>query len=148
MRVRLLIAGAGFALAAASASAQMVDTPVLARPIEKGALLSPTDFAVEAMTAISARGAVGPDQAAGMEAARRLGAGMIVRAGDLARPQLVRRGAPVQLSVRSGALTITAPGRALSGGAAGDLVRVVSTATSRTIDGVVEADGRVRVASN
>ena len=43
-------------------------------------------------------------------------------------------------------LAIATPGKALGGGAAGDLVRVVVAATNRTLDGVVHGPGEVRVA--
>lgn len=64
----------------------------------------------------------------------------------LPSPKLVRRGQPVTLSVRSGSLSITTQGRALADGRAGDLVRVV-TPSSRTVQGVVEADGAIRIAA-
>lgn len=64
-----------------------------------------------------------------------------------AAPKLVRRGQPVALTIRSGALTITAQGRALSDGREGDLVRVV-TPSSRTTHGIVDASGAVRIAAN
>lgn len=124
-----------------------VDAPVLAHVVERGELLSAGDFTTAQLSTASARGATAPADAAGMEANRRLQAGAVVRSGDLIPPQLVRRGEPVSLSVRSGSLSITAPGRALSSGAAGDMVRVVNTVTSRTLDGIVEAGGRVRIAS-
>lgn len=147
--MRALLFAACLSLAgAAHAAAPTVEAPVLAHAVERGELLSATDFTIEALAVASARGALAPGEAAGMEANRRLSAGSVVRSGDLVRPRLVRRGEPVSLSIRSGSLTITAPGRALSSGAEGDLVRVVSTATNRTLDGTVEADGRVRIASN
>ena len=65
---------------------------------------------------------------------------------EVAAPKLVRRGQPVTLAVRSGALTITAQGRALTDGREGDMVRIVTSA-SRTLEGVVEASGAVRVAA-
>jgi flagella basal body P-ring formation protein FlgA len=58
---------------------------------------------------------------------------------------LVKRGEPVSLTIRSGTLLIRAQGRALSDGRRGDLVRVVALPTSRTLDGVVEANGAVRL---
>lgn len=61
-------------------------------------------------------------------------------------PKLVRRGQSVALVVRAGTLTITAQARALADGREGDPVRVV-TPSSRTIEGIVEASGAVRVAS-
>ena len=82
-----------------------------------------------------------------MEAARALPAGAMVRGSDVIRPQLVRRGEPVTIALRDGGLSITAQGKALSGGAAGDFVRVVSLATNHTLDGVVEGTGAVRVSA-
>ena len=64
----------------------------------------------------------------------------------VAAPKLVRRGQPVTVAVRLGALTITAQGRAQTDGREGDMVRVV-TSSSRTLEGVVEASGAVRVAA-
>ena len=64
----------------------------------------------------------------------------------VAAPKLVRRGQSVTLALRSGALTITAQGRALADGKEGDLVRV-TTSPSRIVDGLVEASGSVRVAA-
>ena len=72
---------------------------------------------------------------------------MPVRASDLTEPRLVRRGQPVTIVLRSGALSITATGRALADGALGEPVRVFSEATNQTLDGVVESDGRVRVSA-
>jgi flagellar basal body P-ring formation protein FlgA len=54
----------------------------------------------------------------------------------------------VMLTVKSGGLTITAQGRALSDGRRGDIVRVVATPTNRTLDGAVEGPGAVRIAAN
>lgn len=124
------------------------EVAVLVRDVEKGALLSAADFTVEPRPLGQARGALEIASAAGKEALRQLRAGSPVRSGDLIRPQLVRRGEPVSITVRSGGLTITSQGRALSGGAQGDLVRVVNVATNRTLDGVVEKAGTVRIASN
>ncbi len=72
--------------------------------------------------------------------------GLDLPAGKVTPPKLVRRGQPVTLAIRSGTLTITAQGRALTDGREGDLVRVV-TPVSRTIEGIVEASGAVRVAA-
>ena len=80
-----------------------------------------------------------------MEASRNLPAGMVVRQTDLMRPQLVHRGEPVSIRIVSGPLVIAAAGRALSGGAKGEPVRVVTNTTSRTLDGVIEGSGSVRI---
>jgi len=144
---RFFILGlAGLSAAAhAQGAAVPVEAPVLARAVEKGELLSEADFTFASLSPAQARSAIGPGEASGKEAVRRLASGAIVRATDVTRPQLVRRGEPVALIVRSGGLAITAQGRALSGGGAGDLVRVVNSATSRTLEGTVEKAGQVRI---
>ena len=147
-RLFLLTALACAAPAQAQVAAQpQPEVPVLVRDVGKGELLDVSDFGFEPRPLAQGRGAIGPDAAAGKEAARALRAGAPVRSTDLIRPQLVRRGEPVALTVRSGGLLITAQGKALSGGAKGDLVRVLNTATSRTLDGVVEKAGSVRIAA-
>ena len=124
-----------------------VQVAVLARPVAKGERIEAGDFAMEARTPASARGALTIEGAAGMEANRNLAAGNIVRSSDVMRPQLVRRGEPVSIRIVSGALVISAAGRALSGGGKGEPVRVVTNATSRTLDGIVEGSGTVRIAA-
>ena len=124
-----------------------VQVAVLAHPIEKGTRLEREDFASEARAPAAARGALSPEDASGMEAARNLTAGAIVRRSDLMKPQLVRRGEPVTIRIVSGALVITASGRALNGGGKGEMVRVVTNATNRTLDGTIEGSGTVRIAA-
>lgn len=131
--------------AGAQIAPAQVDTPVLARDIGKGEPLSAADFTVEPRPASVARGAIAPTEVAGREAARRLAAGSPVRGADLVKPQMVRRGEAVTVTVRAGTLSITTAGRALSGGGKGDPVRVVTLSTNRTLDAVVEDSGRVRV---
>jgi flagella basal body P-ring formation protein FlgA len=62
-----------------------------------------------------------------------------------AAERLVRRGEPVRLRLQAGALTISTAGRALTDGARGARVRVVALSTRRTLDGVVEGAGEVRI---
>ncbi|UUR07511.1 flagella basal body P-ring formation protein FlgA [Sphingomonas glaciei] len=59
--------------------------------------------------------------------------------------RVVRRGETVTLRVRQGALTISTPARALGDAAAGERVRLVVTATRRTLDAVAEAPGIARL---
>lgn len=129
--------GAVLALAA-------VPLPVLSHDVERGALLGAADFVLEERP-LPPGPIAGPGQILGKEATRRLAAGTLVRASDVAEPRLVRRGEPVTLSIRSGSLLIRAQGRALNDGRKGDLVRVVALPTSRTLDGIVEGSGAVRL---
>ncbi|HEX8484309.1 flagellar basal body P-ring formation chaperone FlgA [Sphingomonas sp.] len=122
--------------------------PVLAHMAERGTILSAADFEAQPRVPGMAAGALGADAAAGRELVRTLPAGAVVRAGDVVAPRLVRRGEPVTVTLRSGGLSIATGGRALSAGGMGDLVRVVTASTNRTLDGVVEGSGRVRIAAH
>jgi flagella basal body P-ring formation protein FlgA len=128
------------ALAAAAAQ-----PPVLAHDIERGAILGASDFVDGSTDAVAVTGGIEATAAVGLEAVRRLSAGHVVHGGDVMAPRLVRRGEPVTVRARAGALTITTTGRALADGRKGENIRVVVAATSRTVDGLVEGSGTVRV---
>jgi flagellar basal body P-ring formation protein FlgA len=152
MRTATALLLALLACAPLSASAQSLvpeptlSVPVLDHAVAKGDLLVAGDFVSQDMPLVQARAAPRMKEIVGMEAARPLAAGTLVRTSDLIRPQLVRRGEPVTIALRDGGLSITTAGRALGSGAAGDFVRIVSLSTNRTLDGVVESTGIVRVA--
>lgn len=130
-----------FAVLAAAAT----HPPVLVHDIERGAILVAGDFVANRAETTFFVGGIEADVAIGLEAVRRLSAGNVVRSNDVAAQRLVRRGEPVTLRARTGVLTITTIGRALADGRKGDNIRVVITATNRTIDGMVEGSGSVRV---
>lgn len=145
---RLALCAATLPLSVGAAPDAAVTVAVLDRAVDKGAILSSADFIDGEMSPMQARGALRIRDVDGMEAARRLMAGSTVRSGDIVRPQLVRRGEPVTITLRSRTLVITSTGRALANAAAGETVRVVATSTNRTIDAVVEGPAAVRIASN
>ncbi|MFM9977369.1 MAG: flagellar basal body P-ring formation chaperone FlgA [Sphingomonadaceae bacterium] len=145
----LLLATAAIAVAnpveAQPPAAATLAAPVLDRAIAKGDRLAAGDFVTQDVATGQARGALRLRDMIGMEAARALAAGTLVRASDVIRPQLVRRGEPVTIALRDGGLSITTQGRALGSGAAGEFVRIVSLSTNRTLEGIVEGTGIVRV---
>ena len=125
-----------------------VRVAVLQRPIGRGERLALDDLALEERSGVEARDVVSGRGAAGMEAVRDLRAGDPVRAGDIVAARLVRRGEPVTIVVSGPGLSISTEGRALTNGAAGDMVRVFSNATNRTLDGLVDGVGTVRVVAH
>lgn len=129
----------------AAAPAQVVEADVLARSISRGEVLAHEDFVRGAASPAAARFALRAQDAAGKEARRALPAGATLRASDIGPPTLVRRGEALTLTLRSGRLTISAPGRALTDGAAGGLVRVVNLATDRTLEAHITAPGLAEV---
>ncbi|MDV3457412.1 flagellar basal body P-ring formation chaperone FlgA [Sphingomonas sp. HF-S4] len=134
-------------LGAGPTTVEDVQVAVLARAVEKGTRLEAGDFDSEARSPAAARGALSAQDASGMEAARNLTAGNIVRRSDVMKPQLVKRGEPVTIRIVSGALSITAAGRALNGGGQGEMVRVVTNSTNRTLDAIIDGSGSVRVSA-
>lgn len=145
MMLGLVLWTAAGALAASPPAPQLVDTPVLARTVEKGEILAAADFSSEPRPAASARGATSPAEASGQEVTRRLNAGSQVRASDLITPRVIRRGEGVTIALISGGLSITSSGRALNSAAAGEPVRVLNLGTNRTLDAVAEKAGHVRI---
>lgn len=130
---------------AATAAVSETKAAVLDHAVTRGDLLVPADFTIAQMPVAEVRGALSGNDVVGMEARRNLAAGSVVRLSDVMPRQLVRRGEPVAIRVVSGALTISAAGRALGSGAKGDMVRVVTATTSRTLDGFVDGAGSVLI---
>lgn len=132
-------------LAAQQGQIAGIATDVLSHAVSRGTVLGEGDFEKKDITPAMARGALRAADAAGKAATRDLMAGNPVRTGDLTAPALVRRGEAVTVLVRSGPMTISAPGRALNDGAMGASIRVVNLATNRTLEARVEGNGRVVV---
>ncbi|WP_010544750.1 flagellar basal body P-ring formation chaperone FlgA [Sphingomonas elodea] len=130
-----------------AAPAEDVPVAVLQQPVARGERIEAGDVATEGRPEAAARGALRAEEVVGMEATRNLNAGMLLRRGDVGKPQLVKRGEPVTARIVSGTMVITAAGRALGGGAQGDPVRIVVTATNRTLDGIVDGSGTVRIST-
>lgn len=125
--------------------AEDVPVAVVQQSVVRGERIEASDVAAEPRPIGTVHGALRIDEAVGMEATRNLDAGTVLRRGDVMKPQIVKRGEPVTARIVSGSLVITAAGRALGGGGRGDPVRVVVTATNRTLDGIVDGTGSVRI---
>lgn len=128
-----------------AAATGQVEADVLVRAVARGETVRAGDFERRSVPAAQTRFALRAEDAIGKEARRMLPAGVPLRASDVAPPTLVHRGDTVTLSLRSGPLSISAPGRALDNAGGGEVVRVVNLATSRTLDGRVRAAGEVEV---
>ena len=121
----------------------VAESLVATRAIRAQAVLSPED-----MTLVDAAipGALSdPARAIGMEARVMIYPGRPIRLADLGPLTVVERNALVTLVYVHGALAITAAGRALERGGAGDPVRVMNLASRTSVTGTVLPDGRVAV---
>lgn len=70
-------------------------------------------------------------------------AGKYLQKGAFQKPRLVERGEAVYITYKTGAITLTAKGKALQNGAKGDIVRVTNVNSSRTIDATVNGENQV-----
>ncbi|WP_420585368.1 flagellar basal body P-ring formation chaperone FlgA [Ruegeria sp.] len=136
MRALILIS----LLAPASVWADIV---VPTRTIRAKEIISATDLELKAQ---QVSGAVSnPEFLIGQEARIALYPGRPIRAGDVGPPALVDRNDLVVLVFDRQPLSITAEGRALGRGAAGDRIRVMNLSSRTTVTGVIRPDGQIEV---
>lgn len=92
--------------------------------------------------------AVLPEQLEGKVARRTLLPGRYVQTAAIRTPYLVEQGAAVQLFFVAGPLTISASAVTLQPGSAGDMVRVRNLDSGKILNGIVMADGSIRVGAS
>ena len=129
----------------ALATPLLAETLTAARIVRPHAIIAPADVGV---SAASVPGALTPDfDVVGLEARITLYPGRPILPDHVGPAALVERNQPVTVIFRSGGLTISADGRALSRGAEGDVVRVMNMASRSTVSGKVQPDGSIVVLS-
>ena len=123
------------------------EVPVLARALPAGTVIGESDikWTMVDNERLADDMITRADQLIGMELRRNQGEDERLRLRDVLPPRLVLRGALVTIKVETPLMLITAQGRALQDGAKGDTVRLINTQSNRTIEGVVESSGVVRV---
>jgi len=125
------------------ASAGSGDIAVPQRTIRARELISAQDIVVKPGKAV---GAVSdPANVVGFEARVTLYAGRPIRPGDVSRPAIVDRNQLVTLVFERNGLRITAEGRSLGRGAAGQMIRVMNLASRVSVTGRVRSDGTIGV---
>ncbi|MEZ5815113.1 MAG: flagellar basal body P-ring formation chaperone FlgA [Alphaproteobacteria bacterium] len=87
------------------------------------------------------------DALIGMTARRILHAGEPVKSNEVQPPQIVKRGELITMVFKNGALSLTAKGKALESGARGEMIRVVNTDSSKTLQARVTGQKEVAVQS-
>lgn len=125
---------------AGTAQAEVV---VASRNIPARSLITAADLALQPGRIPGAL--ADPAEAEGMEARVTLYAGRPVRAGDIGPPAIVERNQIVTLVFARNGLSITAEGRALDRGGAGDLVRVMNLASRSTVTARLSQTGEAHV---
>ncbi|WP_312018228.1 flagellar basal body P-ring formation chaperone FlgA [Bradyrhizobium semiaridum] len=125
---------------------ETIEAAVLARNVERGDVLKASDVLVERRPkAEVGNDAAVRDSTIGMQVRRQLRAGQALRVADLAKPDLVTRDQNVTLVYRAAGLYLTIRGKAMDGGAEGDVVSVMNLQSKRVISGVVTGRGEVSI---
>lgn len=126
-----------------------VDIVTVTHPIDRGVILKDSDIAIErrARAEIGRDVLTDRDLAVGLAVRTALQPGRPIRSADLMKPELVARNDAVTLVYEVPGVTITARGKALEGGAEGDVVNVLNEQSKRNVQGVVTGPGRVTVSN-
>ena len=126
---------------------EIVEVPVLARPIARGDVITPSDIVIERIprTTLRADAIANADQLTGLSARRSLREGTPLSGDMLMEPILVQRGDLVTIVYRSPGLTLTTRGRASASGARGDVISVFNVQSRRTIEGEITGPGIVTI---
>lgn len=123
------------------------DVPVLSRDMMPGDVVKARDIQWVKLPASRVAGNIvgSENQLKGMSPRRPVRAGEPLRLSDMEPPVLVGKGAQVDVVYKTGALTLTARGRALEDGAIGDVVRIMNIRSNRTIEGTVSAPNTISI---
>src|SRR5664279_4076392 len=134
----------------AGRAAATVDVVTVLRPIDRGTVLRDADVLVErhpraelTRDMVSNRG-----QAIGFAARNALQPGRPLRAADLMKPELIQRNETVTIVYEVPGIVLTVRGKAVDGGAEGDVINVLNEQTKRTVQGVVVGPGRVTISTS
>ncbi len=124
-----------------------LDVLVLTAPAARGQALTPADLATRSVEVDGLAHSYirTPAELEGRHLARAAPAGVPLQAAWFAADKVVRRGQQVMLVAHAQGIRIRAPGRALGDGAAGERIRVQNLSSAKTLEGIVENGGEVRV---
>lgn len=127
---------------------EMIDLPVATARLPAGAVLRAEDVHMARVSAVAANRGVARQatEAIGRQLRHQVAAGQPLALSNLAAPQLVRRGAEVQMVLDSPGIVLTAQGQAMEAGAVGERIHVLNPVSHAVIEAEVIGPGRVRVA--
>jgi flagella basal body P-ring formation protein FlgA len=130
-------------------AAVTTDVVMVSHNIERGVLIKNADLVVERRP----RAQVGHDivadraHAVGLVARSSLQPGQPLRSAQLMKAELVQRNETVTLVYQVPGITLTVRGKAIEGGAEGDVISVLNEQSKRTVQGVIVGPGRVVIST-
>lgn len=125
----------------------MTTAPRLLANTPAGTILSDADLemAPVSLATASAGGYADIDQLVGKQLVRQARSGLMLKATDVTEPKVVTRNSLVTVIFRSGPMTLTVRGTALTTAAVGEAVDVLNTVTKKILHGVARRDGSVEI---
>jgi flagella basal body P-ring formation protein FlgA len=125
----------------------VTEVPVLSKALRSGDVITLDDIQYIDMrdTDVSVTTLVSVDSLVGQTPRRGIPAMKPVTAGDVTAPMAVKKGEIVTMTLQSGTMQLTAQGRSLDNGAAGEVVRVMNTSSNQIIEAVVKGQRTVSV---
>jgi flagella basal body P-ring formation protein FlgA len=121
---------------------------MLTRSLRIGEIVKASDVTMGRRPKVELRGeGMGPDHVIGMAAKTALRNGQAVRTDDLIKPQIVQRNEAVTIYYEVPGIMLTVRGKAVEGGAMGDVVGVLNIQSNRTVQATVIGPGRVTIAA-
>ena len=127
---------------------ETVEAATLTRSIRIGEVIKASDVTTGRRPKSELRGdGIGPDQVIGMAAKVVLRSGQALRADDLVKPQIVQRNEPVTIYYEVPGIMLTVRGKAVEGGAVGDVIGVLNIQSNRTVQATVIGPGRVTISA-
>jgi flagella basal body P-ring formation protein FlgA len=134
----------------AGRAAPTVDVVTVLRPIDRGTVLRDADVLIERHPRAELTRDMVSDasQAIGFAARNALQPGRPLRSADLMKPELIQRNETVTIVYEVPGIVLTVRGKAVDGGAEGDVISVLNEQTKRTVQGVVIGSGRVSISTS
>ena len=128
---------------------RIAQVPVIKGQMNQGSVIGPGDLEMRAIALSRVPGNVVTDTSAliGQSLRRPVAAGATLTANDVERPSAVQRGALVTMIFNKPGIVLTTTGRAVDGGAMGDVIHVQNSKSNRTVEATVTGINEVRINS-
>lgn len=144
---RFMIAGVDQPVDLTGSINLMTMAPRLAATLPAGTILGEDDFELAAvpLATADAGGYADISQLIGKQLVRQSRSGLMLKATDVTSPKVVTRNSLVTVLLKSGPMTLTIKGTALTTAAVGEPVDVLNLTTKKMLHGIARADGAVEI---
>lgn len=144
---RLLVAGLSEPVELQGTLEVMIEVPHLAASLPAGTILRAADLRMQpvALRYAQSAGYAQARELVGMALVRQSREGLMLKSTDVGVPQMIGRNDAVTVYYRSGKMTLTVRGQALTAGAEGDPIQVLNLMSRRVLNAVVIGPGAVEL---